>query len=374
MGNLDERTRLEDLVESRGPVDFSKIPDHLRKRLDAWKWGLTGWTSPANLIITAAWRKAFFPKDDCCKIWARDSDNQPIVGGYSIRTCDETVTVPVFSKFDLCTGFCSANSGMQGSRAIEKSRGVGRINRGLRLEQRTVFDSQLFSEILNDIDDLSGSAAEEALKYLIEIAYQAKAKRETANDILRSSPPTLDLLRFCTDATDPELTKCITAACLDAIYGGMGIELVGVSDYKTAADNRALKAGDLTLVRDGKPLVAVEVKDRTRSIDWQNINSAKAIISNFPSVTAFYFVLESRNSVELRLIDEVARRELNGTSLGIPISFLSLPDLIAMAAPTRGYSFLVARTAEYVTQAPSIKPTTKDRWLQLTQPTKTGNG
>lgn len=374
MDDLDERARLEGLVESPEPVDYSKIPDYLRRRLDAWKWGLTGWTSPANLIITAAWRKAFFPMDDCCRIWARDSDNQPIVGGYSVRTCDETVTVPVFSKFDLCTGFCSANSGMQGSRAIEKSRGVGRINRGLRLKQRTVFDSQLFSEILNDINDLSGRAAEEVLKYLIEIAYRAKAKRESANDILRSSPPALDLLRFCTDATDPELTKCITAACLDAIYGGMRLELLGVSDHKTAADNRALKAGDLTLVRDGKPLVAVEVKDRTRSVDWQNINSAKTIVTNFPSLIAFYFVLESRNSVDPELVDEIARRELNGNSLGIPISFLSLPDLVAMAAPTKGYSFLVTRTADFVTQAPSIKPTTKERWLQSVQPAKTGNG
>jgi len=263
---------------------------------------------------------------------------------------------------------------MQGSRAIEKSRGVGRINRGLRLKQRTVFDSQLFSEILNDINDLSGRAAEEVLKYLIEIAYRAKAKRESANDILRSSPPALDLLRFCTDATDPELTKCITAACLDAIYGGMRLELLGVSDHKTAADNRALKAGDLTLVRDGKPLVAVEVKDRTRSVDWQNINSAKTIVTNFPSLIAFYFVLESRNSVDPELVDEIARRELNGSSLGIPISFLSLPDLVAMAAPTKGYSFLVTRTADFVTQAPSIKPTTKERWLQSVQPAKTGNG
>jgi len=374
MDDLDERARLEDLVENPEKVDYSKIPGQLRRRLDNWKWGSIGWTSPANLIITAAWRKAFFPEDDCCKIWARDSDNQPIEGGYSIRTCDETVTVPVFSKFDLCTGFCSANSGMQGSRAIEKSRGVGRINRGLRLKQRTVFDSQLFSEILNDINDLSGRAAEEVLKYLIEVAYGAKAKRKIADDILRSSPPTLDLLRFCRDATDPELPKCLTAACLDAIYGEMKLELLGVSDYKTAADNRAVKAGDLTLVRDGKPLVAVEVKDRSRRLDWQNINSAKAIVRNFPSLVAFYFVLESRNSVDPEIIDEVARDELNETSLGIPISFLSLPDLVAMAAPAKGYSFLVTRTAEFVTQAPSIKSTTKERWLRSVQPAKTGNG
>lgn len=369
-----ERSRLEQLVANPGKVDTQKIPEQLRTNIDSWKWGQTGWTSPANLIITAAWRKTFHPDEDCCKIWARDSANQPISGGYSIRTCDETVTVPVFSQFDLCTGFCSANSGMQGSRAIEKSRGVMRINRGLKLEQRTVFDSELFAEILNDINLLDQNAAEETLKYLIEIAYKAKAKRDSANVVLAKSPPAIDLLKFCADMQDPELTKCIAAACLDAMYSGLNYEISGVTDHKTAADNRAVKAGDLALFCDGKPVVAVEVKDRSRSLDWQNINGARAIIENFPSLMAFYFVLESRAAIRVELMNEVSSRELTGEGLGVPISFVSLPDLVAMATPYKGYSYLVTRTAEFVTQAPSIKPSTKELWVQKSQTAKTGNG
>lgn len=39
--------------------------------------------------------------------------------------------------------------------------------------------------------------------------------------------------------------------------------IAGVEDYKTAADARAGKPGDLTVERDGESLLAIEVKDKT---------------------------------------------------------------------------------------------------------------
>jgi len=365
MDTPDQRTQLELLVKNASSVKSNDVPKKLQQRLDSWKWGVTGWTSPANLIITAAWRKAFFPKEDCCKIWARDAQNQQILGGYSIRIADETVTVPVFSKYDLCTGFCSSNSGMQGSRAIEKSRGVGRINRGLQLQQRTVFDSRLFADILNDLNDLSEKDALAAIKYLISIAYERKNQRVVADTVLRTAAPSIDLLEFSTRVQDPEFTKCVTAACLYVIYTHKGFQIGGVSDHKTASDGRALKAGDLTIIRDGRPVIAVEVKDRTRKLDWQNINGARQILHQFPDLKGFYFILESRKAAHDLLIGEMAVEVTSSTGIQIPISFLSLPDLVGIAAPIEGYDYLVKKTAEYVTQAPSIKPATKTAWTQM---------
>lgn len=314
------------------------------------------------MILTAAWRKAFYPNNDCCKIWARDSQNGKIPGSYSIRTADETVTVPVFSKFDLCTGFCSSNSGMQGSRAIEKSRSVGRINRGLKLEQRTVFDSQLFADILNDINDLGELEALAALKHLIAIAHKSKQRRESSNIALKTAPPRINLFAFASLAKDPELTKCITAACLDALYGNLDFELSGVKDFKTASDGRSQKAGDLAITKNGEVIIAVEVKDRSRNLDWQNINNAREIIAKFPSLSAFWFVLESRAAAHSAVVAEMILQTSVESEATVPVTVISLPDLVGLASPIKGYDYLVRQTAHYVTIAPSIKPATKSLW------------
>lgn len=357
-----DKARLEQLVANPGDVRVEQVPAHLRSRLDRWKWGKMGWTSPANLIITATWRKAFYPKFDCCKIWARDDLNKAIPNSYSIRTADETVTVPVFSKYDLCTGFCSSNSGMQGTRAIEKSRGIGRINRDLNLGQRTIFDAQLFAEILNDINDLEQPTALETLKYLIAIAYASKQQRNANDTVLQTSPPRINLLEFSSIAKDPEFAKCVTAACLDALYCDLGFQIEGVEAFKTASDGNAEKAGDLSITRNGKEIVAVEVKDRTRSLDWNNVNGARLIIRKFPQLEGFFFVLESRSAAHEPIIAEMAAETSAESAAPIPVSFISLPDLIGLAAPIKGYDYLIEQTAHYVTVAPSIKPATKTLW------------
>ena len=124
----DIRSLLDDLVASttENTFDTDGVSNALLSNLNQWHWGSYGWVSPASLIFTATWRKYFFPNEDCCKIWAKDENNNPIEGGYSIRSEDEMITIPILAKYDLCTGYCSPNSGMQGSRAIEKMRSLKR--------------------------------------------------------------------------------------------------------------------------------------------------------------------------------------------------------------------------------------------------------
>ena len=365
MKETPDREALEKVVAQKPTPNIDLIPPVVKRRLDLWQWGKMGWTSPSNLIITASWRKVFYPTEDCCKIWARDSRDVPIKGSYSIRTADETITVPILSKYDLCTGFCSSNSGMQGSRAIEKSRGNGRIDRNLRLEQRTVFDAELFSHLLNDINELSAKASLEVLKYIFFIAYLAKEDRTRNNEVLLLNPPKIDLLVFAARVQDPEFVKCVAAACLALLYESQGLVLEGIKDHKTAADGKAIKAGDLTLTRNGTAVVAIEVKDQSRKLDWQNINGVRAISKHFPKLEGFYFILESRTAEHDLLISDLAFQSTHNEGIPSLVSFISLPDLLGLTVPIKGYDRIIEKTAEFVTQAPSIKPATKSAWTEL---------
>ena len=209
------RQELDDLIESTTPenTNLAAVPKSLLDNLKRWKWGSYGWVSPASLIFTATWRKYYFPQQDCCRIWAVDENNNPIDGGYSIRSEDEQISIPVLAKHDLCTGFCSPNSGMQGSRAIEKMRTLKRLNTDFGTAQRTVFDLKLFATILNQINELSHEASLNTLKYLILIAKGIRERRIEADAQLQSGTSAgFDLMAFLQDTADPELTKCIVAA------------------------------------------------------------------------------------------------------------------------------------------------------------------
>ena len=242
------REQFDLIIEGTTDFDQSKMPTHLLNDLEQWKWGSYGWISPASLIVTATWVKHFIPLQDCCKIWARDETNDPIKGGYSIRSVDEKITIPLFSKHDLCTGFCSDNSGMQGSRAIEKMRTLKRLNANFSQNQRTVFDLNLFASILNKVNSLNGDQSLEVLRYLICKAKKFRSDRKLMDSSIMNIDVNIDVLGVLNEISDPELVKCVAAACLQVIYDSKKFSLEGVTDFKTATDARADKAGDLRLV------------------------------------------------------------------------------------------------------------------------------
>lgn len=103
------RNELDKLIQTSESYEETKIPSALFKDVNKWHWGSYRWVSPASLMFTAAWRKYYYPEVDCCKIWASDENNHPIPGGYSIRSEDESISIPLLAKYDLCEGFCSPN-------------------------------------------------------------------------------------------------------------------------------------------------------------------------------------------------------------------------------------------------------------------------
>lgn len=361
MFKITIRLKLDTLVKETESYDSNKTSYYLIENLKKWKWGSYGWVSPASLIFTATWRKYFYPEEDCCKIWAVDETKKAIPGGYSIRTEDETITIPVLAKYDLCTGYCSPNSGMQGSRAIEKMRSYKRLSKDFDVSQRTVFDLKLFSVILNQINELSREEALEVLKFQIVLAKIIQKERYGMNASLKvNTVSDFNLLNFLSKTSDPELTKCVVAACLQCIYEKHSLIVEGVSDYKTAADARAQKPGDLSLSQKGQVLMAIEVKDKTQTIDWQNISRANDIIANNRSLVNFIFVLEKRNSTVTNTIQEIINSDIDPK-----ITIMSLHDLYLLALSISSESIIANNTGIYMSIAPAIKPETKKDWLKF---------
>lgn len=365
MSQLSIRDELDKLIEETAEYDKSVIPAPLLKDLSKWRWGSYGWVSPASLMFTAAWRKYYYPEIDCCKIWASDENNRPIPGGYSIRTEDESISIPLLAKYDLCEGFCSPNSGMQGSRAIEKMRSLKRLNRDFDNAQRTLFDLKLFASIMNQINELNRYQLLELIKFFICTAKSIRAKRVAINEaLLGESSSKFDLLQLLADTADPEFTKCVVAACLQVIYQKHNISVSGVDDYKTAADARAGKPGDLTVEKDNIPLLAVEVKDKTQRIDWNNIERAKRIINSHPDLKGFVFVLESRDAATNSVVNEIVKSAQLTTRDGKIISIMSLFALHQIVVPIVDEQELISLTSKFLAMAPAVKPETKDKWLR----------
>lgn len=361
---MNIRDEFDKLVCETTDYVISETPAIIIENLNKWKWGSYGWTSPVSLIVTATWRKHFYPEEDCCKIWAKDENNNPIEGGYSIRSEDESITIPILAKYDLCNGYCSANSGMQGSRAIEKMRTLRRLNTDFDSAQRTIFDLKLFATILNQINDLDSQQALRLLQYEIVLAKQIKKKRDETNASLENtSAEGFDLMAFLSETADPELTKCVVASCAEELYADK-LEIDGVTDYKTAADARAQKPGDLCLKRDENVVIAIEVKDKSQSIDWNNIDRAKKILQDHPSIENFIFALENRSAtVNDTIQDIISSGRLESGELR-KISFESVHDLYLLAVACSSVQRLAERTGYYLAKVPAVKPETKTAWLE----------
>lgn len=362
---MDSREQLDILIKTTDSYNAKKLPHKLLENINKWKWGQYGWLSPVSLFLTAAWHKYNNPESDCCKIWARDEASNPIPGSYSIRTEDETIIVPLLAKYDLCRNFCSPNSGMQGSRAIEKMRSYKRMNIDFDKSQRTVFDLKLFAIILNQINELTPASCLEFCRYFIVIAKNIKRQRNTDLKALEASAEyRKSVLSFLSETHDPELTKCVAAACLSIIYSKNSFSIHGVGDAKTAADARAKKPGDLCIIHEEAPIIAVEVKDKTQEIDWNNIERACRIIGKFSSLKMFLFVLEKRTALATPTLNDI----LSSTKLATDfqadkIAFISLHDLYKFAVSIVPEAEIANLTSHYIAQAPAIKSSTIESWL-----------
>jgi hypothetical protein len=359
------RSKLDSLITTTNTYELKKIPSDLYININQWKWGQYGWISPVSLIFTATWVKAYFPEQDCCKIWSRDELGRPISGSFSIRSEDEGISIPLLAKHGLCQNFCSDNSGMQGSRAIEKMRSLKRLNKNFDVAQRTIFDLKLFAKILNQINELNTNQAIELLKYLVVIAKKIKENNSITQSKLLNIKEEKNPFEILKNNPDPELVKCVAAACYKFIFGHDKFIIEGVSDHKTSADARSQKAGDFSIKnKKNSEIIAVEVKASSIKIDWQNIQRAENIVEGNPLIKNFIFVHENpRFIVESSMVDIIKSDRLSKYP-GSIISFVTLNDLYKLASAFTSGIELSKQLSEYITLAPSIKPITKQLWLR----------
>jgi len=356
-----------------------QIPANLKRRIGEWKYGAYGWTSPVNLLITAAWVKALYPSQDVCMIWAKDGDGKAIAGGYSIRTLDEKITVPIVSRFDIWPDFCSNNSGMQGSRALEKARGASRVERNASLSQRVLFDLSLFANTLNDINELDAEKARAACQCFFEIGFHVKRKRDATLKILMASKAGghKDVVGFVLDACetmrDPQFVRSVVAAVLVLMLKHQpqfrDATLKGIESKKTGADTQTTGSGDLWIEQNGFPSLAVEVKDNTKTFDFAILSAVNARLKNNPTLKTYFMITAAETALSIHVasdsqwnkqLDELRR------GFGCAIVVMTLRDFLGIAAcllPIENE--LLNAISKCLGTTPDLKKETLSEWIRI---------
>lgn len=355
----------------------SSIQENLASRIDSWKFGDYGWTSPVNIMMTCAWYKWLNPNQDICKIWANDHLKQKISGGFALRSMDERYTIRIIAKSRIANGFCSPNSGMQGSRAIEKMRGIGRINRNEPVEQSVRFDMSLLQNILNDINDCNSIQAKNVFKLFLKYGLLKRAQREQTLSALSSSTNNLlspeDILSYALTVKDPQFFKALTIVVMQEIIEThqyySGLTLSGIAGAKTAADARAKSAGDFWFEDQNKnPIIAVEVKDPSKKIGFDIITAIENRKINTPSLQSYFLVSAAR--------EPVASRDLNDKDWisniadlrhrGLNVIIYALHDLFSFACMNVNFMpGFTNKVNQVLSQVQSLKPDTTKNWLNF---------
>lgn len=370
-------TEVITVIEKGGT--FAKLfPKALQDRIDAWKFGQYGWTSPVNLMITAAWYKWLHPQQDVCKIWS-NHDGMAIPGGFSIRSADESFTVKLICKHQLDRDFCSPNSGMQGTRALEKSRSLKRIDRGVPITQRVIFDINLFQNIMNDINSLDPEQAKACFCYFLEIGFKIKAKLAAAEDSIPKAPTLQSLvvknvvLETVANFKDPQFVKVVVAAVLSAMINNYpalnGALLFGVDGAKTAADARSLTPGDLWIDNGTGTIIAgCEVKDSTKTFGFEIITAIENRIKNHLNIKNYLLVTAADQSVTIDVLRDPKWEECLSRleRKGVVISPYTINELLNFLLFTSELdNSLLDQITEFMKIAPDLKLGTIENWSKV---------
>lgn len=300
---------VEAIVEDGNSLG-SSLPQIIKTRIDSWKYGKYGWIAPVNLMMTAAWYKWINPAQDICLMWADDNDNRKIQGGFSIRSADESITVKLVAKYGLYKHFCSSNSGMQGSRALEKNQLRSmhkRIDRDSELGQRVSWDLQLFKHIMNDINEQPPEGAKLIFQYFLELAIRNKIKRQKELDavpkIERTDKSKLKNIIFSSlnQIKDPQFVKVICSSLLNHLLSGCKkfttFKLTGIRGFRTGADARARTPGDCWFTRGDDICVGCEVKDSTKQFDFEILSAVEDRWENNPAMEYYFLITAADEAV-----------------------------------------------------------------------------
>ena len=372
------RAKVEDLaditeraLQAGESLSFNGL-GRLKGLIDKWQYGAYGWTSPVSLMMTAAWTKWLDHDQDVCKIWAEDENGRPIAGGYSIRTYDEQVTIRVVCRHAIHEHFCSNNSGMQGTRALEKARSLKRLREGLPI--KVLWDALLFVQIMECINQLPALDARLAFQYFFAKGWQAKQSRTQALGRLSNTTPQAHHgFALITDAVaaiaDPQFAKTVAMVFVSELVTRIGrhtsYELHGASDRKTGANARSQAPGDFWLTAAGSPVIGAEAKDASKQFGFETLSAVQARHAANPSLQTYYLVTASAVAVDpTTAYDERWQDQLIGMqSLGLQVIIFTLRDLVSLVASIGVEpAVIVRRISSALAETPDLKQNTIDQW------------
>ena len=147
------------------------------------------------------------------------------------------------------------------------------------------------------------------------------------------------------------------------MFAANGFSVEGVTDHRTAADARARKPGDISLVKNGEYVAAIEVKDKSQHIDWQNIDRAGSVISNHPEIEYFMFVLESTDAATDSNVNDIFTSDKMKVYPSNLITVSALYPIYRQALSVCGSSELARKIGACIASAPDVKPETKTNWI-----------
>lgn len=380
MNDAEIRKSLDEAFEQAAALSekkiISSVPEKLLQRIKNWQFGKYGWLSPVNLIVTAAWYKWLNPKQDVCRIWS-DLNGAPIDGGFSIRTQDEKFTVSLVTKKDIYHNFCSPNSGMQGTRALEKIRNVKRISRDTTIDQRVTFDLQLFKDLMNDINECSPDQAKHFFIYLMRVANGIQDIRKAqlvalSNATSASMKNEFSVVSdFLNKISDPQFVKCvgltIVSSLVDATFGKDKLILKGVDGYKTASDARALTPGDFWFEKNGAPYIGVEIKDGTKSIGFDVLSAVRNRKQNNPSLCFYFLISAAPQPIKDHVCEDrdwqAALKEMREN--GLSVTAIGLQDAYFIARLTKdGDISLLENISTTLPKISNLKQDTISKWIK----------
>jgi len=368
-------------VKTRNSIQ-DKLPKLIKERIDNWKFGEYGWISPVNIMMTAAWYKWKNPKQDVCLIWAETSQQENIPGGFSIRTQDENYTVPFLTKFRLASGFASPNSGMQGSRALEKNNlrdKKMRIGRNDDLEQRVKFDLKLFQNIMNDINESDATTAKNIFIYFVEKAIEHQNKKNIERTKLKKIPKQQidNTKEIVTNAIstfkDPQFVKTVVVAIADeliqvsSVYQGCSI--LGIDGSKTAADARANTPGDFWIIDSSKEvIVAFEVKDQTKTIGFDVLAAIQSRIETYPNLQYYLLVGAGKIAVTNENKNDPQWKKMlqEYESQGVKVYDATVTTLLnTLDFMSQGKHHLLSSISKHLADTKDLKKDTIKKWIDL---------
>ncbi len=284
-----------------------------------------------------------------------------------MRTMDEKVTIEVMTRYRLADGFCSSNSGMQASRALERLKSPVPLNHDIMQSVQVNWgeeNKRLFVDILDAINNLDSDDAELTTRYLIYMARKRAAARRVSDEELVRIDSEADPLNFVMSEGDPEAVKCLVAACLEILYAGVAI-VVGVTQQKTAADARSKAPGDLAVTIDEKPQLTVEVKAPDVPMSWKLLDAGERILQSHKTARCHFIVLGSTRGASGSDVSAILNRPEAHVATRGRIHVIGLGELYALADVSDDRRNAIRKAfALNLSHAPSVRSGTRDAWLK----------